>query len=591
MILIDAHGLTMSRPGRPLFTDLSLTMSTGDRVGVVGVNGSGKSTLLRVLAGHAEPEAGTVRRGSGLAISVLDQADDLGAGTVREVVGGDWRAEAILDRLGLTAVLASDVGAVSGGQRKRAALARALSAECDLLILDEPTNHLDIEAIAWLEEWLAGFRGGLLLVTHDRHVLDRVTTRVLEIDRSGSHVYEGGYASYLDGRAARAARAQAADAVRANLAKRELIWLRHGAPARTRKSKYRVARAEELQQVARVDDVRTEDLDLHQGTPRLGKHVIELRDVSFAYPDQPPLLADVDLLLGPGDRLGVVGANGAGKSTLLGLIAGELVPAAGEVRIGPTVRLGHYDQTGRELDPALRVHEVVCGVGVKPDWRDVRLMERFWFDADAQRAPVELLSGGERRRLQLVALLMTRPNVLLLDEPTNDLDLDTLRTLEDFLDEWPGTLVVASHDRAFLEHTVEDVVVLDGSGRVAGRPGGYAAWAEERLAARRRGRGGAAAVPDADKARSVKTGTRTVAPAGPKPRSRSTLTRLLREVDKEVQKLARRRDRLHEQLVEAADDHRELARLGTEEAEVAAALEAAEEAWLALAEEAETLEA
>ena len=315
--------------------------------------------------------------------------------------------------------------------------------------------------------------------------------------------------------------------------------------------------------------------------------------MAFGYPGKPPLLAGVDLLLGSGDRLGVVGANGAGKSTLLGLVAGELTPTAGEVRVGPTVQLAHYDQTGRDLDPALRVHEVVCGVGVKPDWRDVRLMERFWFDADAQRAPVELLSGGERRRLQLVALLMSKPNVLLLDEPTNDLDLDTLRILEDFLDDWPGTLVVASHDRAFLEHTVEDVIVLDGSGRAAARPGGYAAWAEERLAARRKGRGGGAAAPDADRATAARAekAARGGAPAaGPKPRSRSTLTRLMREADKEVQKLARRRERLHEQLLDAAADHKELARLGTEEAEVAAELEAAAEAWLALAAEAEALD-
>ena len=596
MILVDAQGVTMTRPGRSLFTDLSLTMSTGDRIGVVGVNGSGKSTLLRVLAGLVDPEAGAVRRGSGVRVAMLDQADELGHGTVREVVGGDWRAEAVLDRLGLAAVLDRDIQAVSGGQRKRAALARALSTECDLLVLDEPTNHLDIEAIAWLEEWLADFRGGLLLVTHDRHVLDRVTNRVLEIDRSGSYVHEGGYSSYLDGQAERAAQAQAADAVRANLAKRELDWLRHGAPARTRKSKYRVARAEELQQVARVDDVRSEDLELHQGTPRLGKHVIELTGVGFAYPGKDALLLrDVDLLLGPGDRLGVVGANGAGKSTLLGLIAGTLQPTAGEVRLGPTVELGLYDQSSSELTPGRRVHEVVCGVGVKPDWRDVQMMERFWFDADAQRAPVELLSGGERRRLQLVQLLLRRPNVLLLDEPTNDLDLDTLRVLEDFLDSWPGTLVVASHDRAFLERTVEDVVVLDGSGTVKGRPGGYAAWAEERLAGRRRGRGGPTQETGPAARRSP---VAPAAPGGavpgaaptPKPRSRSTLTRLLREADKEVQKLTRKRDRLHEELVAAASDHRELARLGAEEAAVADELAVAEEAWLALAEEAEALE-
>lgn len=596
MILIDAHGLAMSRPGRPLFDDLSLTVSTGDRIGVVGLNGSGKSTLLRVLAGQLDPEAGTVRRGADIAIAVLDQGDDLGEGTVREVVGGDWRAESVLDRLGLTPVLGRDIAEVSGGQRKRAALARALSAESDLLILDEPTNHLDIDAIAWLEEWLAGYRGGLLLVTHDRHVLDRVTTRVLEIDRTGSYLHDGGYSGYLQGRADRAARSEAAEAVRANLAKRELAWLRRGAPARTSKSKSRIARAEALQQVDRVDDVRSGDLDLHLGMPRLGSSVIELSDVTFAYPGGETLLAHVDLLLGPGDRLGVVGANGAGKSTLLGLITGALEPVGGTVKIGSTVQLGLYDQTSRELTPGRRVREVIVGDDGDPSWRDVKLMERFWFDSDAQKAPVELLSGGERRRLQLVQLLMRRPNVLLLDEPTNDLDLDTLRVLEDFLDGWPGTLVVASHDRAFLERTVEEVVVLDGTGRAAPRRGGYEAWAQERAAARKRGRGGpgerspAAAVGAAVGAAPPRSGPASGAGAAgtaTKPRSRSTLQRLLREAEKEVAKLTRRRERLHAELVAAATDHVELARLGTEEAEVSRQLAEAEDRWLELAEEAE----
>lgn len=581
MILIDAHGLAMSRPGRPLFEDLSLTMSTGDRIGVVGLNGSGKSTLLRVLAGHLAPEAGTVRRGADIAIAVLDQGDDLGAGTVREVVGGDWRAEAVLDQLGLSAILGMDIDDVSGGQRKRAALARALSADSDLLILDEPTNHLDIDAIAWLEEWLADYRGGLLLVTHDRHVLDRVTTRILEIDRSGSYLHDGGYSGYLQGRAERAARSEAAESVRANLAKRELAWLRRGAPARTSKSKARIVRAETLQQVVRVDDVRSVDLDLHLGMPRLGNSVIEMKGVSFAYPGKDPLLTDVDLLLGPGDRLGVVGANGAGKSTFLGLVAGTLEPQAGVMKIGSTVQLALYDQTSRELTPGLRVREVIAGDDREPSWQAARLMERFWFDSDAQKAPVELLSGGERRRLQLVQVLMRQPNVLLLDEPTNDLDLDTLRVLEDFLDDWPGTLVVASHDRAFLERTVEEVIVLDGAGTAARRIGGYEAWARERAAARKRGKGG----PGERVTRPAKPS----GPQAPKARSRSTLTRLMRDAEKEVAKLSRRRDRIHDQLVAAATDHVELTRLGAEEAAVSQELAATEDAWMALAEEAESV--
>ena len=584
MILIDAQGLAMSRPGRPLFDDLSLTVSTGDRIGVVGLNGSGKSTLLRVLAGHLEPEAGIVRRGGDLAIAVLDQADDLGRGTVREVVGGDWRAEAVLDQLGLSPILGMDIGDVSGGQRKRAALARALSAESDLLILDEPTNHLDIDAIAWLEEWLADYRGGLLLVTHDRHVLDRVTTRVLEIDRSGSYLHDGGYSGYLQGRADRTARSEAAESVRANLAKRELAWLRRGAPARTSKSKSRLARAEALQEVERVDDVRSNALDLHQGMPRLGSSVIEMTGVTFGYPGEPAILTDVDLLLGPGDKLGVVGANGAGKSTLLGLITGALEPRSGVMKTGTTVQLGLYDQTSSELKPGRRVREVIVGDDRDATWRDVQLMERFWFDSDAQKAPVELLSGGERRRLQLVQLLMRQPNVLLLDEPTNDLDLDTLRVLEDFLDDWPGTLIVASHDRAFLERTVEDVILLDGSGTAAPRRGGYEAWAKERLASRRRGKGG-----PTDRSGPAPTKAAPAPDGGgaPKPRSRSTLTRLMRDTEKEVAKLTKRRDRIHAQLLDSAADHVELTRLGAEEAAVADELTAAEDVWLALADEAE----
>ncbi|MEL7209943.1 MAG: ABC-F family ATP-binding cassette domain-containing protein, partial [Actinomycetota bacterium] len=363
-------------------------------------------------------------------------------------------------------VLDRDIEDVSGGQRKRAALARALSAESDLLILDEPTNHLDIDAIAWLEEWLAEHRGGLLLVTHDRHVLDRVVSRVLEIDRSGSYLHDGGYGGYLQGRADRAARAEAAEATRANLAKRELAWLRRGAPARTSKSKARIARAEALQEVERADDVRDGDLDLHLGMPRLGNTVIEMKGITFGYEPTAPLLTDVDLGLGAGDRFGIVGANGAGKSTLLSLMVGALEPQSGEIRIGTTVQAELYDQTSRELTPGRRVREIICGDDGSVSWRDARLMERFWFDADAQKAPVELLSGGERRRLQLVQVLMRQPNVLLLDEPTNDLDVETLRALEDAIESFAGCAVVISHDRFFLDRLCTHILAFEGEAHV-----------------------------------------------------------------------------------------------------------------------------
>jgi ABC transport system ATP-binding/permease protein len=605
VILVDAQDLAASRPGKPLFSGLSLTVSSGDRLAVVGINGCGKSTLLGVLAGDVEPEAGTVRRGRGARVVTLDQMAALPPGPVREAVGGGWEGAAILDRLGMAGLVDADVARLSGGQAKRVALARALVAvgeatESDLLILDEPTNHLDMGAIAWLEERLAAFRGGLVLVTHDRHVLDRVTTRILELDRGTGHVHEGGYASYLAARAERAEREAATERKRRNLARAELAWLRRGAPARTRKPKAQVASARALVDGRAPDPDRSDELplaDLVQ-MPRLGDTVIELHDVSDGY-DDGPLFSHVDLALGPGERLGVVGVNGSGKSTLLDILSGRRAPRSGRVVRGTTVRVGYYDQRGVDLPPDARVRELVAGAARQPDWSDAALLERLWFGTDAQWAPVRLLSGGERRRLQLALVLREGPNVLLLDEPTNDLDLDTLRTLEDMLDAWPGTLVAVSHDRAFLERTVEDVVVLDGHagqpGRVGRVPGGYAAWDAARRAAHIPGRAGPATA----------TATATVAPAGPvgrpptpprprpdqgpsrRGRSPSTLRHLMRRAEAEMAGLRERQAGLEAELAAAAGDHRALARLGEELSALAADLQAAEEAWLALATEAE----
>jgi ATP-binding cassette subfamily F protein uup len=346
-----------------------------------------------------------------------------------------------------------------------------------------------------------------------------------------------------------------------------------------------VAKAEAHQEVEQVDDVRAVHLDLHRETPRLGNSVIEMKGVTFGYEPDTPLLADVDLLIGPGDRLGIVGANGAGKSTMLGLIDGTLEPQAGEVRIGTTVQLELFDQTSRELTPGKRVREIITGDDGAVNWRDGRLMESFWFDSDAQKAPVELLSGGERRRLQLVQVLMREPNVLLLDEPTNDLDLDTLRVLEDFLDEWPGTLIVASHDRAFLERTVEDVVVLDGSGTVDRRLGGYEAWEADRRASRKRGRGGPQqGQKSGGQSRSDKPTEGPSASA----RSHSTLRHLMKDAEKKIAKLTKKRDRIRDELAVSGADHVELARLGTEDTVVSAELTILEDEWMTLAEEAES---
>jgi ABC transport system ATP-binding/permease protein len=591
VILVDLDRVSASRPGRPLFEDLSLTLASGDRLGVVGLNGTGKTTLLRVLTGEGVPESGTVRRGRGVRVASLEQRPELGTGRVVDAVRGPdgegddsprpWEISAALDRIGLGGMADAELATLSGGQSKRVALARTLVAPADLLVLDEPTNHLDIDGIDWLEDRLADFRGGLVLVTHDRHLLDRVTTRILELDRGRGYVHEGGYASFLEARADRDERAADAESTRRNLARKELAWLRRGAPARTRKPKARVEAATATVEGRPEAPARIGIPDLHMGTPRLGDKVVELHGVGFHYGEAPPLFRGVDLLLDRRERLGVVGPNGSGKSTFLDLIAGRRDPTEGRVVQGPTAQLGYYDQLGDTLDPAQRVRDAVTGGVRVPDWRDAALLEQFWFSDDAQWAPIGLLSGGERRRLQLLLTLSARPNVLLLDEPTNDLDIDTLRVLEEFLDDWPGALVVVSHDRAFLERTVADVIVLDGTGAAGRRPGGYAAWETERRARR-----SSARAPEPSRPTRAGSAARSSGPSEA-PRTPSTLRHQLRQIDKEMAALEVRREKLGAQLADASDDHELLARLGAELAAVGSELTAAEERWLALAAEAE----
>ncbi len=591
MILVDLERVGASRPGRPLFADLSVTLSSGDRIGVVGLNGTGKSTLLRVLGGVDDPESGSVRKGRSVRVGILEQRPVLPAGSVRRAVGEGWEAEAVLEHLGMGRLVDADVATLSGGQAKRVALARLLVTESDLLILDEPTNHLDIDAIAWLEERLARHRGGLMLVTHDRHVLDRVTTRVLELDRGKGYVHEGGYAAYLEARALREEQAEVAESTRKNLATRELAWLRRGAPARTRKPKARITSATAIVQGRAQAAARTGELPLHFGTPRLGDKVLELQGVGHRWGEGPELFSGLDLDLDPSERLGIVGPNGSGKSTLLDIMASRVEPTAGRVELGTTLRLGYYDQNGADLDPSQRVRDAVSHPH-PPTPEDAILLERFWFDRDAQFAPIGTLSGGERRRLQLLLVLAKRPNVLLLDEPTNDLDLDTLRVLEDFLEDWPGALVTVSHDRAFLERTVEDALVLDGRGGAGRAPGGYAAWESARRLRQTGGPLAAAAAPAVPRrgsgADSERNPSGAVSGATPvKTRSSGTVQRLLKLAAKEVADLERRCAVVAAALGEAGSDHAELTRLGSALAALQGELVTAEEKWLELAEEAE----
>ncbi len=605
MILIDAQDLRATRPDRPLFTDLSLTLSDGDRIGVVGLNGCGKSTLLSLLSGEREPEAGVVRRGRGARIGALSQLPVLPRGTVRSVVcnGLDtepWQGEAMLQRLGMANLIDASTDELSGGQKKRVALAALLAREWDALILDEPTNHLDLDAIAYLEEWLAAFSGGLVLVTHDRHVLDRVTNKVLEIDRGTGYVHipvdrtaGSGYAAYLAARIEREAHAAAAEQTRKNLARRELAWLRRGAPARSTKPKARVDAAKALIGRTALASAREGEIAMSMGSARLGSRGIELRGVGFSWPETQdgvdrgsvPVIQPFNHTFEPGDRVGIVGPNGAGKSTLLDLIAGRLQPSHGSVDIGRTVKIGYYDQLGRDLNLSQRVRDAVAGDKGEPSLDDVKLMRQFWFDGDTQFAPIGTLSGGERRRLQLLLTLIEQPNVLLLDEPTNDLDLDTLRALEDFLDDWPGIVVVVSHDRVFLDRTVSEVLALDGFGGAAVVRGGVAGWLAQRAA--QPATAGSIAVAGAAPPSARHATAPTPRPVSKK--SPSTLRRQLGIADRDLAAAIKARDRLNDALSTAGSNREDLVRLSDELAACQARVDSSEERWLALADQAESI--
>ncbi len=581
MICVDAERIGVAQPDKVLFDDLSVTISSGDRVALVGINGSGKTTLLRILTGSLQPDSGTVRFGRGVRIAVLEQDPQLPPGTVSEFLGDGWEVAAVATTLGVLPLLDRRTDQLSGGQAKRVALAKALVGEYDMIVLDEPTNHLDLEAIEWLEQRLLATSAALILVTHDRHALDRITTskgagKVVELDRTKGfvHVAAAGtsaYATYLQVRADRYEREAGAEATRKILARKELAWLQRGAPARSTKPKARLRTANEIVSGGPAElGVRGNELQLGAGATRLGNQVIELEGVAQHY-GEIVVFRDVDLLIEPGARLGVVGPNGSGKSTLLDIIAGRAEPVRGTVKRGKTVLAGYADQQSSSLDPEAIVRKLVAGPLREPDWEDRVLLERFWFDTTAQFAPVKMLSGGERRRLQLVMVLATKPNLLVLDEPTNDLDLDTLRALEEFLDDWPGALVAASHDRAFLDRTVDHVLAIDGDGKVRRVAGGVEGW----LASRKTVNVQRSRVP------TPAATTRQKAATGP---SQYTIGRQLRDTEQAMTKLQRRRDKLVGEL-EQVTDHPTIARVGGELAIVQAELGALEERWLELAEQ------
>src|SRR5882757_558809 len=483
--LVNFEAVTATVPGdasRVLLDRVSMGVSAGDRIGVVGLNGGGKTTMLEVFTGVREPDGGRVSRQRDLRIAVVDQHTELPAGArVRDVVlaplGVDadsaeheWatspQVRTVLSGLGLTSAggvdLDRSVDGMSGGERRRVALASALVAESDLIVLDEPTNHLDVEGIAWLAQHLVSRRSGLLVVTHDRWFLDAVCTRTWEVgggETAGRvEAYTGGYADWVYARAERSRQADAAEERRRNLLRKELAWLRRGPPARTSKPRFRIEAAEAL--IADVPQPRSTVELRAQAQRRLGRSVYDVEDVTLTVGSRV-LLDDVTWHVGPGDRIGVIGVNGSGKTHLLRLLTGSLAPGSGTVRIGQTVHAAYLSQEVSELPDDLRVIEAVQEMHGE-ELGSMQLAERFGFPNERQWTPVGDLSGGERRRLQLLRLLLTTPNVLLLDEPTNDLDIETLTQLEDLLDGWPGSMAVISHDRYFLERTTDRVFALLG---------------------------------------------------------------------------------------------------------------------------------
>lgn len=588
MNLVNLQDVSLAYGPLVLLDKVSFGVDSEDRIGVVGRNGGGKSTLISVLAGITTPDSGRVVHNRGLRVGFLHQRDDFPDTTVGDFVLGDraeheWAGDArtrdVLRGLLGGWDLDQPMSGLSGGERRRSGLARLLIDDHDLIVLDEPTNHLDIEGIAWLAEHLNARSEALVVVTHDRWFLDAVTTRTWEVGRGTVERYEGGYAAYVLAKAERERQAAATEERRQNLMRKELAWLRRGAPARTSKPKFRVEAANQLIE----DEPPPRDtVELVRfASSRLGKTVVDLKDVVVSVPDRV-LLDHLTWQLGPGDRIGLVGVNGAGKSTLLRVLAEEQSPDSGTVRIGRTVRLAHLSQNVTELDPTERPLKVVMDVREhvtigKRDYTASQMLERFGFRGDRQWTPIGDLSGGERRRLQLLRLLMDEPNVLFLDEPTNDLDIETLTELEDLLDGWPGSLVLVTHDRYFLERITDHVMALMGDGSLVLLPGGVDEYLRRRAEVTGRG-----AVPVAA-SEAASDGA-----VGPEPTvsaaERRAAQKEMQRVERRMDRIGRREGELHELMAEAADDYARLADLDAEAKTLATEREALEEVWLEQAE-------
>lgn len=528
MNILTVEQVTKSYGDKILFQDASFGMEDQDKIGIIGVNGTGKSTFLRVIAGIEPPDSGKISMGNRIRVRYLAQNPEFDPDktVLQQVFEGDlpemkavreytetmellelhpnheelqqkllklnqtldtlqaWQLESdaktILSKLGIRNYEAK-MGTLSGGQRKRVALAAALIQPSDLLILDEPTNHIDNESVAWLEQYLQKRRGALLMITHDRYFLDRVANVMLELDHGRLFRYEANYSRFLELKAEREEREAASEQKRQNLLRSELAWIRRGAKARTTKQKARIERFEKLKDQEMVHS--SGELDVSVASTRLGRKILEIEGLRMKIDDKT-LIQDLSYIAVPEDRIGIVGPNGSGKSTLLNLIAGRIQPNGGEVVLGPTVKLGYFTQEHQEMDGSQRVIEYIKDEAEVVRTADgsaitaAQMLERFLFPPALQWTPIAKLSGGEKRRLYLLRVLMSAPNVLLLDEPTNDLDIQTLSVLEQYLDEFPGVCIVVSHDRFFLDRTVDKIMAFEGDGQIRVHVGSYSEYAE-----------------------------------------------------------------------------------------------------------------
>ncbi|MGI5247179.1 ABC-F family ATP-binding cassette domain-containing protein [Dactylosporangium sp. CA-139066] len=592
--IVNLDKVSKTYPAGRIFDEVSLGIDDSDRIGIVGLNGAGKTTLLRMLTKAEEPDAGRVTHRRDLRVAALPQSLDLPpTASVRDVIVGtawlpagfaaehEWAGDAgvrtVLNGLGMPHLgLDAPVGPMSGGERRRVALAALLVRPADLLILDEPTNHLDVAGIAWLARHLLQRRGALIVVTHDRWFLDAVCTTTWEVADATVRSYEGGYAAWTLARAERVRVAAETEARRQNLLRKEIAWLRRGPPARTSKPKFRIDAANAL--IADVPPARDTVSLQRLAVTRLGKQVYELDGLRLQAGERS-LLDGTDWLVGPGDRVAVLGANGAGKTTLLRVLAGVREPDGGRVVRGTTVRPAFLSQELRELPDNLRLLEAVEEVAKRVRLGDrelsaAQLAEVFGFTGARVWTPVADLSGGERRRLQLLRLLAAEPNVLLLDEPTNDLDIDTLAALEDLLDTWPGTLVVASHDRYLVERVADTVFGMFGDGRLVHLPGGVDEYLE-RVA---EPTGFSPAAPA--KAAPAQSGPDLRASEKDQRAAKKELAKLERSIDR----LAQKEEALHAQLAEHATDYAKITELDAALRVVQQEKAEIEEQWLALAE-------